>query len=682
MSEQYPGGFITKTAPTVTTTSAQGMWTLSQQAGYQKQGIWPGIAVLDAQFNYVTMLLHGDGTNGAQNNTFLDSSSNAFSITRNGNTTQGSFSPYGSNWSNYFDGTSAYLAAPSNSAFTLGTGNFTIEMWYNPSVSYASGNAYLFDMGSNGTRIQLYLNTVYFLPVAGSSIQSSTGVGMTVGQWTHVAVVRSGSTMTLYVNGTSAGSVTNSSNLTDTLFRIGSAGYTGDYFTGYISNVRVVKGTAVYTSSFTPSTTPLTAITNTSLLTCQSNRFIDNSSNAFTLTVGGTPSVQRFNPFGTSNAYSTSVIGGSGYFDKSGDYLDGPTNSAFAFGTGDFTISAWVYILNGTSSQIIWTNQTTSSANAPNLVFFILSNNVCIANTNTAHIASSGTIANNSWNYVGVTKSSGTYTFYINGSTSGTTSSIGTDNITENACHIGYGNYGSNYYFGGYIADLRVIKGSAVTPTVPTAPVGTVTNTQLLLNMTNGAIYDNAMMNDLETVGNAQISTSVKKYGTGSLYFDGSGDWLTTPYGPTQNFGTGNFTIECWAYLNSLSASYYVPMGTWGSGTSDEWLIQIRNDGYIRFLTTAGSTFYSASITTATWYHIAVVRNSSTINIYVNGTSVGSYTCTNSLGSVSKTLYIGTQAGTWDWNGYIDDLRITNGYARYTTTFTPPTAAFPNIGPN
>ena len=178
-------------------------------------------------------------------------------------------------------------------------------------------------------------------------------------------------------------------------------------------------------------------------------------------------------------------------------------------------------------------------------------------------------------------------------------------------------------------------------------------------------------------MGNAQISTSVVKYGTGSLAFDGTGDWLTVPYGPTQNFGTGAFTIEMWAYLNSLSASYYVPAGTWGSGTSDEWLIQIQNNGNIRFLTTSGSTFYSASITTATWYHIAVVRNGSTVTIYVNGTSVGSYTCTNSLGSTAKTLYIGTQAGTWDWNGYIDDFRITNGVARYTANFTPPTAAFP-----
>ena len=84
---------------------------------------------VDPQFNYVTMLLHGDGTNGAQNNTFLDSSTNNFTITRNGNTTQGSFSPYGSNWSNYFGGTGDYLDVSLIS--TLGTGNFTVECWFN-----------------------------------------------------------------------------------------------------------------------------------------------------------------------------------------------------------------------------------------------------------------------------------------------------------------------------------------------------------------------------------------------------------------------------------------------------------------------------------------------------------------------------------------------------------------------
>ena len=74
--------------------------------------------------------------------------------------------------------------------------------------------------------------------------------------------------------------------------------------------------------------------------------------------------------------------------------------------------------------------------------------------------------------------------------------------------------------------------------------------------LTNGAIYDSSMMNDLETVGNAQISTSVKKYGTGSMYFDGTGDWLVGVVNPNLGFSSGNFTIEGWAYVTSIGATY------------------------------------------------------------------------------------------------------------------------------
>jgi hypothetical protein len=513
---------------------------------------------------------------------------------------------------------------------------------------------------------------------SGALITGSSAVALNT--WTHLAIVRSGSTVTMYLNGTSVGSATNSANLGTQSFYINDP--QGTYrHNGYFSNVRMVKGTAVYTGSFTPSTTPLTAITNTQLLTCQSNRFIDNSTNAFAITATGSPSVQRFNPFGTSTAYSTSVIGGSGYFDGSGDYLDGPTNAAFAFGTGDFTLSAWVYIFNGTSAQIIWTNQTTSSASAPNIGFFILGNKVCINNTNTAHSESTGTIANNSWNYVGVTKASGTYTFYINGSASGTTGSIGTNNFTENACHIGYGNYGTNYNFGGYIADLRVIKGSAVTPSVPTAPVGTVTNTQLLLNMTNGAIFDNAMMNNLETVGNAQISTSVKKYGTGSLAFDGTGDWLRLLTTPNITLGSDNFTFEGWLYLNTVSGAQIIfdqrPASTQGvypvlymDGATMTWYI----NGTARIT--------SSSLSASTWYHFAISRSSGSTKLFINGTQSGS-TYTDANNYLASRSYLGISAydETGGLNGYIDDLRITKGYARYTANFTAPTAAFSNTGP-
>jgi len=88
----------------------------------------PASGAVDPYFYSVTSLLHGDGTNGAQNNTFLDSSTNNFTITRNGNTTQGSFSPFSqTGWSNYFDGSGDYLQVSTSSTtpFALGSGDFT-----------------------------------------------------------------------------------------------------------------------------------------------------------------------------------------------------------------------------------------------------------------------------------------------------------------------------------------------------------------------------------------------------------------------------------------------------------------------------------------------------------------------------------------------------------------------------
>jgi hypothetical protein len=168
--------------------------------------------------------------------------------------------------------------------------------------------------------------------------------------------------------------------------------------------------------------------------------------------------------------------------------------------------------------------------------------------------------------------------------------------------------------------------------------------------------------------------------GTSAGVFNGTSQYLTVPYSSAFNFGTGDFTIEGWINLSSLSVNYYVLAGTWTTGTSDEWLIQIQNNNTIRFLTTAGTSFYSATITTGVWYHIAGVRSGSTITLYVNGASVGSYTNANSIGSVSKTVYIGAQeTAIWYVNGYISNFRIVKGTALYTSNFAIPSAPLRNI---
>jgi len=245
-----------------------------------------------------------------------------------------------------------------------------------------------------------------------------------------------------------------------------------------------------------------------------------------------------------------------------------------------------------------------------------------------------------------------------------------------------------NYYYPGYITDLRLVKGTALSNTVPTAPLANVSNTSLLTNYTNGAIFDNAMMNDLETVGNAQISTSVVKYGTGSMYFDGA-SWEKIPNSQNFNFGSGNFTVEGWVYCTYTTPRQDIFTTPTTSGGYCGLSFGIYNGNFELTMSWTGSwdiLFATAgSVSANTWYHFAIVRNGGTVTVYINGTS----TYTNT-GLSTSSLVFGTDVATISYGranqsdarylyGYIDDFRITKGYARYTTTFTPPNQALPTF---
>ena len=638
----------------------------------------------DANFKNVTMLLHGNGTNGAQNNTFVDSSTNNFTITRNGNTTQGTFTPYGDNWSNYFNGSSDYLTC-SSSATNIGTSNFTIEFWVNFSNLPASGSNYDIISATVTTGVEiLYRGTGSYIEIGSYGVGPSLQYSWTPskGAWNHVAFVRNGTTVTIYINGTSVTSGVVATSFVTGTTNIGSAGGTQSYFNGYLSNLRVTKS-VVYTSNFTPSTTPLTAIANTSLLTCQSNRFIDNSTNAFTMTVGGSPSVQRFSPFSPTSAYSTSVIGGSGYFDGSGDYLSFATGTA-ALGSNDFSIEAWVYPTSSITSVTLTSGQSDLTTVAGSSWTFNLGSSSAAAlyvGVSGDYGITSASPVINAWNHVVFCRTSGTISTYLNGNRVATRTDLGSSSVntgsTINPPSVGAGPSGG-VAFPGFIAGLRRIIGSGgfsatgSTITVPTAPPTAVTNTNLLLNFTNAGILDNAEMNDLETMDGVQISTSVKKFGTGSISFDGNNDALYGANGQTIAF-PADFTIESWVYLNTLTSSYQNFMLALTTGAA-----------YIDFNSTyidIGRRNIGADLTvtytlpSTQWFHLAFCRSGSTMRIFVNGTQVGSGSVTTNY--AASTFYISYPNST-SLNGYIDDLRITKGYARYTSNFTPPTAAFPN----
>ena len=718
MSKQYPGGILSKTPVTPSgpyiNSTASGIWTLEDQVYWQKLGQWPNPAnpAPDAQFNYVTMLLHGDGTNGAQNNTFIDSSTNNFTITRNGNTTQGSFSPYGSYCGGYFDPATTGISivvddSLSTNPYRLacsGT-NYTIEFWVFrlPRVATyqcmhsAAGDANNFVIdSSDNLGVTSNGGTTMFTVAANTYIPVNT--------WTYVTLVCENTTWSLYFNGTLYGTYSGASK---TYGGGGSGGIqTGGRNDmngcGYISNFRVSSVARYSGSAFTVPTAPLAADGNTALFLCSLNRFIDASqyNSTYTITFNSTPSIQRFNSFGAgSTAYSTSVIGGSGYFDGTGDYLT--TTMTGGLGSGDFTVELWVYATS-IYNYITWfattRNSTGFSCGTDANGALVWVNGVGSVTRKWDGATTAGNVIRvNSWNHVAFVRSSNLMRVYLNGVATVTTTSASSvsDSANYSNTNLSIGSLvsGGGEFPTGYLCDGRITTSALYTTTFtpPTAPLTAVSGVRLLNNYTNGAIFDNAMMNDLETVGNAQISTSVKKYGTGSLYFDGTGDYLTAPSNPAYNLGSGNFTIEFWVYPNTISIpnpdneSWLVARTDYTANTG--WSVFQANQ-QIRFrVGNTGGTIATGNIITATtWQHIAVVRSGSTVSIYVDGTSRASGT-NSSFTDASTVLVVGGITSTTGWNGdkplngYIDDLRITKGYARYTTTFTPPTAAFPNTGP-
>jgi hypothetical protein len=661
----------------------------------------------DEYFQNTTLLLHGDGTNGAQNNTFLDSSTNAFTITRNGNTTQGTFTPFSKpdgRWGTFFDGTDDYLIVADNAALRPGAGAFTLEAWIYRNAAGAAHNIYAKGGASTGINFQVTSGNVLRFSHTTTSIDSTGTIPQAT--WTHVAVVREGTGTNqtkLYINGVNDGQGTVSTDFTQTEeVRIGTNRSAGDDFNGYISNVRFVKGSALYTGNFTPSTSPFTTTSQgassseVELLTCQSNRFLDNSTNAFAVTTSGTPKATPFSPFPLKTAYTPSINGGSGYFDGSGDYLLGPSGDVNIILASSFTVEAWVYPIAQGGIFTLRGADTNGWA---------MSNKNGVAlRTNTVQIGYAPTpvteinftdLSLNTWSHIAFVKngSSGTnLTVYINGVSAGTGSYTTTTTIGDGTDRFGIGFY-DNYIgsirepLNGYISSLRVTNAAVYTSafTPPTGPLTAITDTQLLMNFTNAGIFDNTGFNVLETVGNAQIDTSVKKYGTGSMEFDGSGDFLSLITSrDTTLHQIGNWTYEGWIRWKTLPTTGFQNIfGQGAAGQSSFGLTAINASNNwtppLKFAVNqanAGTRILgTTTIAVDTWYYFAVVRSSGVITLYVDGVSEGTYSNSTNYAFGNNVFTIGNNS-----NCYIDDFRFTQGIARYTTTFTPPTAAFPNIG--
>ena len=184
-----------------------------------------------------------------------------------------------------FNGTNQYLSSPASAATTIGSGDVTFEAYIYP-TSFAASACPIFVQGGTGGFWVGKNASNFVLRAYGVSDQLQYATLPDLNTWTHIAIVRSGGTVTLYYNGNAVASATSLYNFTNYTNYIGSDGVSA-YFSGRISNLRLVKGVAVYTANFTPPIAPLTAVSGTALLTLQDATIKDNSINAFTITNTG-----------------------------------------------------------------------------------------------------------------------------------------------------------------------------------------------------------------------------------------------------------------------------------------------------------------------------------------------------------------------------------------------------------
>ena len=220
-------------------------------------------------------------------------------------------------------------------------------------------------------------------------------------------------------------------------------------------------------------------------------------------------------------------------------------------------------------------------------------------------------------------------------------------------------------------------------------------NVSLLLSGegANGSttILDSSNNNfSVSAADNAQIINTVETPfspavpSDGVLAFDGTGDYLTVPDNNNFEFGSDDFTIEYWAYFNNLADQVNVVKRDRTSNIYTPFFIGPFPSGELRFYSSSNNSSWDiasdarfGNLTTNTWYHIAVVRNGSGFTGYVDGIGTFLVTSSASLLNNSDPVVVGSDTNnTSGFNGYISNLRITKGVARYTANFTPPTQPF------
>lgn len=425
----------------------------------------------------------------------------------------------------------------------------------------------------------------------------------------------------------------------------------------------------------------------------------DVSLNNFTVSTSGYTG--SYSPYpSTSNTIPYSPTGNSGSLaidNSSGEAFQVTNNAAIQANTGDFTIDTWVFPFTQSTPT---TRGITGKGSSPATGWEMYLNTANILQVVTANITSNTGVKvnSNAWTHIAWSRSGTNSNIYVNGNLAITIS----DSYNYNQANILYAGIGRNgatsttTYLNGLISDYRFVKGTAVYTanfTVPSVPLTAITNTSLLVPGYSG-IFDSTRLNYFNTPDSyCKTSNAVTKFGNTSITMFGPNSTTgelslnlgyTAPLAANLQFGTGNFTVEGWMYKTGTGALQIISRED-SQGTSAGWALFLTSTGNMALRINGINYTSNTPVTGNVWNHFALVRDGNTANVYLNGNSAitrnvsgvtfGNFYSTK-LGRASRSEG-GTGANVW--RGYMEQIRITKGVARYTANFEVPTAAFPTF---
>jgi hypothetical protein len=421
-------------------------------------------------------------------------------------------------------------------------------------------------------------------------------------------------------------------------------------------------------------------------------------------------------------------------FDGTDDYLTCAASSDFDFSSSDWTYEFWINP-SAAALSLLFSFFTDSSNN---IALYTGSNLILVfedkqGGSHSGRQLSSGQpLTLNVWSHVAYVRdhSASTMALYIDGNHITTGSFSTMTNNSGRTLQIGTQDSGANYDYSGYLDQIRLVVGTKVYTgnfTVPTTRFSgsgqsagasgsnitavTAAQTKLLihsnLSSTSTTFTDSATTGTTHTVtasGNTKHSTlynhaestvvtpamtwpaSGKAFGSTGAYFDGTGDYLSIPDSADWDIGTGDFTVDFWAYStiapSAAKAWFALGTGSIGSYGTDAMYFRVQSSTQLNFSINENATNVTLLVdhvaTQNTWFHYAVVRSSGTVTIYANGSSVGTTgTMTASISAPTHMIIGARNGGTAQiWTGYIDAFRVSKGIARWTSAFTPPTSAY------